>query len=149
MLLLLRRLNGTLAVLGLLANHFIRIEDRLNRYHRFAMLDRDNASAAKRLLSSLNLDNAARAKCQGANIRDEASPKIRRDQFRRSLAINSKGRINQGRHKGITDLNFSSQRYNRKANFTNRYTINRLLCMFFQGTKYTLRRAKIRVRRIT
>lgn len=76
-LFLLRWLDCALAVFGLFADYFVGIEDGLDGHDRFAMLHWDNAGAAERFFSSLDLDEAAGAECESAHIRDEASAYIR------------------------------------------------------------------------
>lgn len=148
-LFLFRRFNRFLAIIGLLAYYVIGIKYGLERHYRFAVLYRDNASAAKRFFRSLNLYYAAGAKCKGAQIGHEAGANIRRINFRRSLAVNGKSCINQGRHEGIAHLDFSGQRHDREANFPFRFAFNRDFGMFNIGAHDALRRAEIRMRCIT
>lgn len=91
----------------------IRITTRLQRNLRFAVLYLIGLRHANRFLRALCLNTAACAQCESARISDQARTLIRRINFRRSLAINGKGRINQGMNERITNLYFSGQRNNR------------------------------------
>lgn len=72
----------------------VRVATRLKRDLRFTVLYLVSLRYAYRLLRTLSLNAASRAKCKGARVSDQARALIRRVNFGRCLAIYGKGSVN-------------------------------------------------------